>query len=96
MNRKIKYKDFESDKAKSASIDELAQNAMMLEKSFKNREGLLPIGTRVRPSYDRLSGRVGTVIEHSEDGNKMVVKWDDDKTIGPSGYFMIPEVRRAN
>ena len=65
-----------------------------MPESFKNREGLLPIGTRVTPSYDRVSNRMGVVIGHSDDERKMIIKWDDDKHVGPSGYFLIPEVRR--
>jgi hypothetical protein len=63
-------------------------------KSFKNREGLLPIGTRVVPAYARLSPRTGTVIEYSEDGERMVVIWDGDDL--PAGSFMKPEIRRAD
>ena len=61
--------------------------------SMKNREGVLPIGTRVKQSYARLSDKVGTVIEYSEDGERMVVIWDGNDF--PSGDYMIPEVRRA-
>lgn len=67
-----------------------------MSNSFKNRAGILPIGTRVVPTYDRITIRVGTVVEHSDDGERMVVKWDDDKNPGPSGYFTTPEIREAN
>jgi hypothetical protein len=65
----------------------------MVSESFKNREGLLPIGTRVKPTYDRITKREGIVVEHS--GSKMIVKWDDDETAGPSGYFSAPEIRKS-
>jgi len=61
--------------------------------SMKNREGVLPVGTRVKPAYDKLSTREGEVVGHSEDGTQMIVKWDDRPY--PSS-FMIPEIRRAN
>lgn len=61
---------------------------------MKNREGVLPVGTRVKPAYAKLSTREGEVLGHSEDGQKMLIKWDDQPY--PSGYFMVPEVRRAD
>ncbi len=64
--------------------------------SFKNRTGILPIGTRVVPTYDRITPRIGTVVEYSKNGERMVVKWDDDNTPGPSGYFSVPEIRKAD
>jgi hypothetical protein len=67
-----------------------------MSKSIKNREGVLPVGTRVRPAYAKLSKTEGEVIGHSDDGTKMIIKWDNDNTPGPSGYFMVPEVRRVN
>jgi len=45
--------------------------------TMKNRE-VFPIGTRVRIAQDKLSGRVGTVVEYTEDNERMWVHWDGD------------------
>ena len=59
--------------------------------SFKNSE-IYPIGTRVRISLDKGNvGRIGTVVEYTEDGEKMCVHWDGDFIhFGkcPSVYFV--------
>lgn len=65
-----------------------------MSKSMKNREGLLPLGTRVIPAYAKFDITEGTVIGHSEDNKQMLIQWDDQPY--PSGYFTIPEVRRAD
>lgn len=64
-----------------------------MAETMKNR-GLLPVGTRVRPAYAKLSTRVGTVVAHSEERglSMMQVRWDGDVS---GCWFMIPEVRKV-
>jgi hypothetical protein len=54
---------------------------------MKNRE-VYPLGTRVRIAQDKLSNRVGTVVELRQDEEcmKMWVHWDGD--------FICPDVPR--
>jgi len=60
-----------------------------MTESIKNRN-LLPIGTRVRPAYDKLSERVGEVVDYTEDGQSMCVLWDGFNY--PQSY-MVAEIR---
>ncbi len=52
---------------------------------MKNRN-LHHIGTRVKIAQDKLSKRVGTVMEYTEDGERMWVHWDGD--------FITPDLPR--
>ena len=56
-----------------------------MPESMKNRN-LHPIGTRVRIAQDKLSTRIGTVMEYSEDREGMWVHWDGD--------FIVPDMPR--
>ena len=70
------------------------------EGTMKNRD-LLPIGTRVKPAHDKLSKRIGTVVEYTEGNDpKMYVHWDGDfiapdvpRIIGPFMRFEIKEIK---
>ena len=48
-----------------------------MPESMKNR-GMHPIGTRVHIAQDKFLSRIGTVVEYTEDGERMCVHWDGD------------------
>ena len=48
-----------------------------MPESMKNR-GLYEIGTRVHIAQDKYKSKIGTVVEYSEDGERMWVHWDGD------------------
>ena len=60
--------------------------------SYKNKE-LFPIGARVMQSHDRISQRVGTVVDYTEDGERMIIHWDDDNY--PDGGRYTSELRKV-
>lgn len=48
-----------------------------MPESMKNRN-LYPIGTRVHIAQDKFQQRIGTVVEYTEDEERMFVHWDGD------------------
>lgn len=60
--------------------------------TMKNRE-VFPVGTRVKFAHEKLSTAVGTVVEHSEDGKRMMILWDGRAY--PMGGYWPPELKEA-
>jgi hypothetical protein len=52
----------------------------------KNRD-ILPIGTRVKPAYAKLSNISGIVERHSEDSKTMWIRWDNEEFAKCSSYL---------